>query len=211
MWKWAAAGGDLRDLYGKFWRQSVRGLTQKLEGGALLGIRWDQPQYEPGEAATVNVELRGESDAGAVRLVGSLHAPDGDRAIDLIPVTGHAGRYTAKMIFGTRGDYTFRLTAYTGGSVAETYERVVPVEPLVEEGANPELKEAYLRNIAARAHGIYTDEKHLDPVAAFLRQQVMAEQPAVAVPLANHWNILAVLVILLLVIEWLVRRRHNLI
>jgi hypothetical protein len=39
----------------------------------------------------------------------------------------------------------------------------------------------------------------------------MAEQPAVAVPLANHWNILAVLVILLLVIEWLVRRRHNLI
>ena len=95
--------------------------------------------------------------------------------------------------------------------MAENYERVVPVEPLVEEGANPELKEAYLRDIAARAHGIYTDEQHLEPVAAFLRQQVMAEQPAVAVPLANGWNIFPVLAILLLVIEWLVRRRHNLI
>jgi uncharacterized membrane protein len=211
MWKWAAAGGATRDLYGKFWRQSVRGLTQKLEGGALLGIRWDQPQYEPGEAATVNVELRGESDAGAVRLVGSMHGPDGDHDIDLTPVTGQPGQYTAKIVFGARGDYTFRLTAYTGGSVAETYERGIPVEPLVEEGASPELKEAYLRDIATRAHGIYTDEKHLDPVAAFLRQQVMAEQPAVAVPLANYWNIFAMLAILLLVIEWLVRRRHNLI
>lgn len=211
MWKWAAAGGSSRDLYGKFWRQSVRGLTQKFEGGALLGIKWNQPQYRPGEAATVDIELRGASDAGAVRLVGSLHTPSGDHDVELAPVTGQSGAYTAKIIFGARGDYTFRITAYTGGSVAENYERVVSVEPLVEESASPELKEAYLRDIATRAHGIYTDEKHLDPVAAFLRQQVMAEQPAVAVPLANFWNIFPVAAILILVTEWLIRRRYNLI
>jgi uncharacterized membrane protein len=211
MWKWAAAGGPARDLYGKFWRQSVRGLTQKFEGGSLLGIKWDQPQYQPGEAANLDIELRGASDAGPIRLVGTLHGPAGDHDVDLTPVTGQSGRYTAKITFGGRGDYVFRLTAYTGGSVAESYERAVPVEPLLEEGASPELKEAYLRDIATRAHGIYTDEKHLDPVTAFLRQQVMAEQPAVAVPLANFWNIFPVVAILILVIEWVIRRRHNLI
>jgi uncharacterized membrane protein len=211
MWKWAAAGGDTRQLYGKFWRQSVRGLTQKFEGGALLAIHWNQAQYRPGEQAAVDIGLRGASDAGAVRLVASLHGPAGDRDIDLVPVTGEAGKYTAKIGFGARGDYTFRLTAYSGSSVAENYERVVSVEPLVEEGANPELKEAYLRDIATRVHGIYTDEHHLDPVAAFLRQQVMAEQPAVAVPIVDFWNIFAMVVILILVIEWIIRRRYNLI
>jgi uncharacterized membrane protein len=211
MWKWAAAGGDTRELYGKFWRQSVRGLTQKFEGGALLAIHWNQAQYRPGEQATVDIGLRGASDAGAVRLVASLHGPTGDRDIDLMPVTGEAGKYTAKIGFGARGDYTFRLTAYSGSSVAENYERVVSVEPLVEEGANPELKEAYLRDIATHVHGIYTDEHHLDPVAAFLRQQVMAEQPAVAVPIVDFWNIFAMVVIFILVIEWIIRRRYNLI
>ena len=159
----------------------------------------------------MEIELRGAADAGAVRLVGTLHGPAGDRDVDLVPVTGQPGRSTAKIIFGARGDYTFRLTAYAGGSVAETYERVVSVEPLLEESASPELKEAYLRDMAVGAHGIYTDEQHLDPVAAFLRRQVMAEQPAVAVPLANDWNVFPVLAILILVVEWLVRRRHNLI
>jgi hypothetical protein len=211
MWKWAAAGGPARELYGKFWRQSVRGLTQKFEGGALIGVQWNQPQYQPGEAATVDVELRGGSESNTVRLVSTLHGPAGDHDVDLLPVTGQSGRYAAKITFGARGDYTFRITAYAGGSVAESYERLVPVEPLVEEGASPELKEAYLRDIADRAHGIYTDEKHLDPVAAFLRQQVMAEAPTVAVPLSNYWNIFAVLAIVILVVEWIVRRPHNLI
>ena len=211
MWKWAAAGGPTRELYGKFWRQSVRGLTQKFEGGSLLAIKWNQAQYRPGEQATVDIGLRGASDAGAVRLVASLHGPSGDRDIDLVPVTGEAGKYTAKIVFGGRGDYTFRLTAYSGSSVAENYERVVAVQPLVEEAANPELKEAYLKDIANRVHGIYTDEHHLDPVVAFLRQQVMAEQPAVAVPLADFWNIFATVVIIFLVIEWIIRRRYNLI
>jgi hypothetical protein len=211
MWKWAAAGGDTRELYGKFWRQSVRGLTQKFEGGALLAIHWNQARYRPGELATVDIGLRGAADAAAVRLVSSLHGPSGDHDVDLVPVAGQAGQYTAKIEFGPRGDYTFRLTAYSGSTVAENYERVVTVQPLVEESANPELKEAYLRDIATRAHGIYTDEHHLDPVAAFLKQQVIAEQPAVAVPLADFWNIFALTAILILVIEWVIRRRYNLI
>jgi hypothetical protein len=186
-------------------------MTQKFEGGALLAIKWNQAQYRPGEEAQVDVGLRGASDAGAVRLVAQLHGPRGDRDIDLLPVSGQAGQYAAKINFGPRGDYIFRLTAYSGSSVAESYERTLTVEPLVEEGANPELKEAYLKDIAQHAHGIYTDEHHLDPVAAFLRQQVMAEQPAVAVPLADYWNIFASLIILILMAEWIMRRRYNLI
>ncbi len=210
LWKWAAAGHETRDLYGRFWRQAVRGLTKKLEGGSMLGIHWKQEQYRPGEQAVVEVRVRAATDA-TIRLVGSISGPGGDHEVNLTPVMGQADLYSAKIQLAQRGDYTFRLSAYAGANLAESYERVLPVEPMIEEGASPELKEAYLRAIAARASGVYASEKDLDPVRAFLRQQIVSQQSAVVVPLVNFWNVFAVLVVLILIGEWLWRRRLNLI
>ena len=209
LWKWAAAGEETKALYGRFWRQVVRGATKKLEGGSLLGIHWNQDHYRPGEQATVEVRVR--SGANAVRLVGALSGPGGDHDINLAPVVGQADLYSAKIPLPKRGDYTFRLSAYSGANIAETYERALNVEPLLEEGASPELKEAYLKDIAARANGLYTGEKDLEPVRAFLRQQVVSQQASLAVPLVNVGDIFVAVIIVLLITEWFLRRRLNLI
>ena len=211
LWKWAAAGHETKNLYGRFWRQAVRGLTKKLEGGSLLGIHWDQEHYRPGEQAVVEVRVRSGSDAGAIRLVGSLSGPGGDRDVSLSPVMGQADLYAAKIPFAQRGDYVFRLSAYSGANLAESYERALPVEPLLEEGASPELKDAYLKDIAAHANGIYAYEKDLDPVQAFLRERIVSQSAAVTVPLVNFWNIFPVLIVLILIAEWFLRRRLNLV
>jgi hypothetical protein len=211
MWKWAAAGDPTRSLYGRFWRQAVRGLTKKIEGGSLLGVSWNEEHYRPGEQAVVEVQLRSAGEAGGMRLVGALSGPGGDKDIILTPVVGQANVYTAKIPLPQRGDYTFRLSAYSGANLAESYERALPVQPLIDEGASPELKEAYLRAIAVKAHGIYTGEADLAPVEAFLREQVVAQQATVTVPLANFKDALALMIIALLVGEWFFRRRLNLI
>jgi uncharacterized membrane protein len=211
MWKWAAAGDPTRGLYGRFWRQAVRGLTKKLEGGSLLGVSWNEEHYRPGEQAVVEVQLRSASDAGGIRLVGSLSGPGGDKDITLTPEVGQANVYTAKISLPQRGDYTFRLSAYSGANLAESYERALTVQPLIDEGASPELKDAYLRAIATKARGIYTGEADLAPVEAFLREQVVAQQSSITLPLANFKNILALAIIALLIAEWLFRRRLNLI
>ena len=211
MWKWAAAGDPTRSLYGRFWRQAVRGLTKKLEGGSLLGVSWNEEHYRPGEQATVEVQLRSADDAGNIRLVGALSGPGGDKDITLTPVVGQANRYTAKIPLPQRGDYTFRLSAYSGANLAESYERALPVQPLIDEGASPELKDAYLRAIAAHARGIYTGESDLAPAEKFLREQVVAQQATVTLPLANFKDVLALVIIALLIAEWFYRRRLNLI
>ena len=211
MWKWAASGSGTRALYGRFWRQAVRGLTKKLEGGTLLGVHWNEEQYRPGEQAVVEVRQRTSSGAGPLRLAGTISGPGGDHDVDLAPVMGQADLYTAKIPLLQRGDYTFHLSAYAGSTLAEAYERALPVEPMLEEGASPELKEDYLRGIASRAKGVYTGEKDLAPVEAFLRGQVVSRQSIVTVPLVNFWNILPALVLVILVIEWFLRRRLNLV
>jgi uncharacterized membrane protein len=199
MWKWAAAGGETRSLFGRFWRQAVRGLTKKLEGGSLLGVSWNEEHYRPGEQAIFEVQLRSADEAGGIRLVGALSGPGGDKEISLTPVVGQANVYTAKIPLPQRGDYTFRLSAYSGTNLA------------IDEGASPELKDAYLRAIASRAHGVYAGETDLAPVEAFLREQVVAQQATVTVSLADFKNLLAFLIIALLIGEWFYRRRLNLI
>jgi uncharacterized membrane protein len=211
LWKWAAAGPQTRSLYGRFWRQAVRGLTRKLEGGALLGIHWNKDHYRPGEEAVVDVQLREADQAGSLRLVGSLSGPSGDTDVSLTPVTGQANAYTAKIPLAQRGDYTFHLAAYSGSQLAESYERDLPVQPSIEEGASPELKESFLREIAARARGVYTGEKDLAPIDEFMRRQIVAQQSFTVVPLVNFWNIFPAVIILVLIIEWILRRRLNLI
>jgi uncharacterized membrane protein len=211
MWKWAAAGDPTRSLYGRFWRQAVRGLTKKLEGGSLLGVSWNAEHYRPGEQAIVEVQLRSAGETGGIRLVGTLSGPGGDKDITLTPVVGQANVYTAKIALSQRGDYTFRLSAYSGANLAESYERALPVQPLIDEGASPELKEAYLRAIAAKVHGIYSGEAALAPIETFLREQVVAQQATVTVPLANFKDVLALAIIALLIGEWFFRRRLNLI
>jgi hypothetical protein len=211
MWKWAAAGSQARSLYGRFWRQAVRGVTKKLEGGSMLGIHWNQDHYRPGEQAIVEVSLRSGSNAGAIRLVGALSGPGGDKDITLDPVVGQADTYSAKVPLPKRGDYTFHLSAYAGATLAESYERILPVYPLLEEAASPELKEAYLKEIAAKVNGIYAHEKAIEPVQTFLREQIVSQQAAVPVPLVNFWNIFVFLIIALLIAEWTLRRRLNLI
>jgi hypothetical protein len=211
LWRWAAAGQNLKVFFGKFWRQSARGLTAKIEGGSLLGIRWDKEHYRPGEQATVEVRMQGASDSGAVRLVGSLSGPTGDSEISLTPVAGQAGFYTAKLPLNKRGDFTFRLAAYAGNQAVENYERLLTVEPLVEEGANPELKEAYLRDIATRAKGVYASETDVAAVKTFLREKMVSQQTPATLPLVDVWNIFLVVVLVLLVLEWTLRRRLNLI
>jgi hypothetical protein len=140
-----------------------------------------------------------------------MDGPSGNTDVDLTPVTGQAGLYSAKIPLPQRGDYTFHLSAYSAATLAESYDRDLPVEPLLEEGASPELKDAYLREIAAQARGVYTGEKDLEPIRAFLREQIVAQQSFVVVPLVNFWNIFPIVLILILVGEWLLRRRLNLI
>ena len=211
MWRWAAAGGETRDVYGKFWRQAVRGLTKKLEGGSVLGVSWNQEHYRPGEEAAVQIQLRSAAQAGAIRLVGSLDGPASRSDVTFTPTVGQVGIYTAKIPLRQRGDYTFRLMAYSGANLVESYERALPVEPLIDEGGSPELKEAYLRAIASKARGVYAGEANLAPVEAFLREQIVSQQESVTVPLANYRDLLPLAIIALLVIEWVLRRRLNLI
>jgi hypothetical protein len=211
VWKWATGSEVLHSFYGKFMRQTVRGLTQRQEGGSLLGVHWDREHYRPGETAELSVRLQDSSNAGQIKLTASLDAPHEKIPVSLEATPGQPGFYAAKVLFKERGDYTFHLEAYRGEQLAENYRREQKVEPLIAEGADPELKETYLQDIAARTKGVYANEKDIGPITAFLLKQIVATVTSTTIRLIEFGDIFPALILLTLITEWTLRRRNNLV
>jgi len=210
LWKWATGSEELKAAYGLFWRQAVRDLTGKAEGGRVLAVKWNKDGYRPGEQATVEIRVAGEQAAKEARLAATLTftGRSGDVAVE--PVPAQPGVFTAKMEFRERGEYGFRLVAYQGEKVLETYEKMLPIAPLLPEGANLELDEEYLRKLAEKGAGTFVREAEVDQFVKKLAGGLWQKSVLIEKPLAESgpWYLLAMLGVL--VLEWIVRRRMNL-
>jgi uncharacterized membrane protein len=211
LWRWATRGEALRGAFGLFWRQAVRHLTGKEEGGRLFTVKWDKAAYRPGEQALPEIRLVGQSDTGTLRFTASLSRTNAAAPLTVEPLQGQANCYLSRIRLPARGDYLFKVAAYRGDALQETYEKTLRVAPLVDEGARTELDEAFLRRLAERGGGAYYHEKDarqfLRRVATGLAQKsVFVESSLVQ---AGPW--FAGLLLGLLVLEWFLRRRKNLI
>jgi uncharacterized membrane protein len=209
LWKWALQPEPLRSAYGLFWRQAVRHLTGKTEGGQNLAVRWDKDFYRPGDQASGEIRVLGAG-AGVLRFTASLSRKDQSVALEVAPLPERPQTYEVKPRFRDRGDYAFRLVAYQGERVLEAYEKTFPIAPGLEEGSRLEVDEVFLKRLAGLGGGVYLRENEagefLERVAAHpLRKVVVEESPLVE---AGPWFVLVLLAVL--VLEWTLRRKVSL-
>jgi uncharacterized membrane protein len=208
LWKWALQPEPLRSTYGLFWRQAVRNLTGKTEGGQNLAVRWDKDFYRPGDQATGEIRVLGAG-AGVLRLSASLSRNGQSTAVEVTPLPAGEQTFEVKPRFRDRGDYDFRVVAYQGDRVLEAYEKAFAIGPRVEEGSRLELDEVFLKRLATLGGGDYYREDEAgqfpERVAGLpLRKVAVGESALVE---AGPWFALVFLAIL--VLEWTLRRKAN--
>jgi uncharacterized membrane protein len=209
LWKWALQPEPFRSAYGLFWRQAVRNLAGKTEGGQNLSVRWDKDFYRPGDQATGEIRVLGAG-TGVLRLTASLSTKDQCTAIEVLPLPERPQTFQVRPRFRDRGDYGFRLVACQGDRVLEAYEKTFPIAPRLDEGSRLELDEVFLKHLADIGGGSYfresDAEQFLDNVASHpLRKVVVEQSPLVE---AGPWFVLVFLAVLML--EWILRRKVNL-
>jgi hypothetical protein len=210
-WRWARQSENLRKAYGLFWRQAARSLAGGDDSGRVIEIRWDRKQYRPGEQATVFLRTIGTRSGNELRIAASLS--DGEETVKLTPEASaeQEGLFTIGMFFRKRADYVLRVSAYDDTGLMETMEQTVSVEPLTAEGSNLELNEDFLERLARLGSGFYAHENEaLDEVVNFIMldcsKTALEERSLVS---SGPWFLAAVL--LLLVVEWVLRRHMNMI
>ena len=209
LWKWAMQPEPVRPAYGLFWRQAVRILTGKTEGGQNLAVRWDKDFYRPGDMAAGEIRALGP-DAAALQFNATLAAKNQTAPVTVEPVAGQAQTFAVKFRLRERGDYNFRLVAYQGARVLETYEKNFPVAPLLPEGSRLETDELFLKKLAEAGNGVYFRERDAgqlpERLAGKSSRKVTVEESSLAE--AGPWFLVAFLAVL--VFEWILRRRINL-
>ena len=210
LWKWATRSEELRTAFGLFWRQSVRDLTGKTEGGRLLQVRWNKDGYRPGEQAVAEVRVPGQQAAKEARLSASLGFGAQTGGLEIEPVAAQPGVYNVKMQFRERGEYVFRVVAYQGDKVMDTYEKTLPIAPLLAEGAHLEVDDEYLKKLAEKGGGGYAREADVDQFVRKLATGLWQKTVTVEAPLAEKGPWYAIAILGILVLEWILRRRLNL-
>jgi uncharacterized membrane protein len=209
LWKWALQPEPLRSAYGLFWRQAVRNLTGKIEGGQNLAVRWDKDFYRPGDQATGEIRVLGAG-AGVLRFTASMSRKDQSTALEVLPLPERPQTFQVKPRFRDRGDYGFRLVAYQGDRVLEAYEKTFPIGPRLDEGSRLELDEVFLQRLAGLGGGVYYREgeagQFLEHVASHPLRKVAVEESSLVE--AGPWFFLVFLAVL--VLEWTLRRKVNL-
>ncbi len=209
LWKWAAQPEPLGSAYGLFWRQAVRILTGKTEGGQNLAVRWDKDFCRPGEMVTGEIRALNPK-AEALQFTATLTAKNQAAPVAVEPVAGPPQVFSVKVRFHERGEYNFRLVAYQGGRVLETYEKNFPVAPQVAEGSRLELDEVFLKRLAESGGGAYYQEREASQLPARFAvkntRKVTVEESSLAE--AGPWFLLVFLAVL--VMEWVLRRKLGL-
>lgn len=210
-WQWTRTGEVMRVGYGVFWRQAVRFLSGKTEGGRVLSVSWDKERYRPGEAAVATVRLGADRDAEGVRLAPALAFGGEGRPVSMEAVAADRRVSTVQMRFGERGTYDFRLSAYEGEQLLEVYEKEIPVEALLPEGSRLEVDSGHLRRLAERSGGTYVGEAEAAALGKDFAARMGERTVAKELPLAQVGPYFALLVLALLALEWWLRRRSNLV
>ena len=210
-WEWARQSEALRNSYGLFWRQAVRNLTGKTEGSRYLAVQWDQAQYRPGEQASVGIRLTGLAGNPPVRLSATLSYTNQPQSIPVDPRPGRANEFVAQCRFKERGEYGFRVVAYQGEAVVDSYEKMVPVAPPLAEGSRLELDEAALKKLAESSGGAYFDETQAGEIGKTLAARFLEKSITTETPLVTAGPYFSVLVLVLCGIEWWLRRKVNLV
>ena len=208
-WRWKMMVPSTDRSFEFFWRQSARWLSSSAPDPVSIRVP-DAP--EPGDAISVDVDARDASYAPVpdASIDASLTMPGGaTQPIKMRHADPSGGTYTAVLGPEQAGLYRVHAEAKRGATVLGTADRWMYVGGADREFADPRLNEGFLRRVARTSGGRYVRAADASKVPAWLPASV----PQNAAPERRdlwHEPWAFGLVIVLLSVEWILRRRWGL-
>ncbi len=210
LWKWRRASAELIEAHGHFWRQTVKNMTGWEEGQRFISVKWDQEQYNPGEKALATIRIAGRHDSGELQLKAEKKVDGKSTPVSIEPTMGREYTFTAEVSFAKSAQHVFELQAVVGEQVLESYQRTIAVGTNLNEGANLEVDHAFLSSLASEGGGMYFPETQFESLIGTLRSQILGRVVSMEIPLIEDSFIYILIFVSILVFEWIIRRKMNL-
>ena len=212
-WYWRVSVPSTVEFYEKFWKQLVRWLA--VGAKERLTAETDSDVYAPGKpviirASALAKDLQPVDDASIIATITDPLGNHEDVPMDWI--LSEEGVYQAQYVPQDEGDYRIavRVDGWTDMKPVETDFRVS--QPMVES-ADTGLKEDELKEMAKIAHGRYFSYADASQLPAEIAKSADSARFAGMKPEDKEiWDmpVLFALAFVLMVAEWIVRRRSGL-
>jgi hypothetical protein len=194
----------------RFALSPTRHVFQDSEAPSFVARLYDA-SYQPISGARVNViiePLRSPAEASAE---GGQGAAEGPLRLALYP-DGPAGRYAGKTAALPPGAYRYRATAElgdSGGHGGRTDEGLFWVEPMGPEYFDLAASERLPRLLASTSGGLLVGSDEIPVLVEAVPERYKRLRIVRQAELWNHWGLLVSLVVVLS-LEWILRRRKGL-
>jgi hypothetical protein len=208
-WRWRMMQPASDRTYEYFWRQAARWLAASSPDPVTVST---PDAAEPGDVVDIRVEARDGAFApvGDAAVSATLTPPTGAaRPVTFRREAGAAGRFVAAFSPDDKGLYRVQAEAVRGQTSLGRADRWFYVGGADRELADPRLNEGTLRRLARDSGGQYLAASDASRAIAALE----AAAPANAEPDRRdlwHEPWAFALVVILLSIEWVLRRRWGL-
>jgi hypothetical protein len=214
-WRWRRAGRNA-EFFNRFWLQATRYLVEgrAVEGKRRGTIETDRTRYEVGDRITVVARL---ADAQfkpleAPEMPAHLEVPGRDPLpVTLRPVPQQPGRFEAVVTAQHTGRHVLRVDfGGAGGTATPKVETTFSVSPPSVESARTWQDQPLLSELAAASGGRYFGLEEVSGLADSIpdKQQTLLVQGK-PIPLWDTSRVL-LLVVILLTLEWALRKRFKL-
>jgi len=208
-WRWKMMVASTDRSYEFFWRQAARWLSSASPDPVAITVP-DAP--EPGDTMSIDVDARDANFAAvpAATVETTIAEPDGDPApVKMRHADPSSGRFTAAYRPDRAGLYRIHTEARNGGSSLGTSDRWMYVGGADREFADPRMNEGFLRRVARNSGGRYVRASEAKQVVNWLGSAVPQDAAPERRDLWHEpWAYAFVLV--LLSVEWILRRRWGL-
>jgi uncharacterized membrane protein len=208
-WRWRMQMPSEDRTYELFWRQAVRWTAA---GAPDLVSVESPPAIVPGSTAAIAVDVRSEAFAPVsdAQVTLQVTPPGGaSRDVHATLIEPQSGRYAAEVRFDEPGIYRVTAAAQGGAAAPDRGERWILVGGVDREMADPRLNEDLLRRVATATGGRYLPGQEAAQLSALLAS---GEPEPSAPQLQELWHNVWIFagVLILLAIEWSLRRRWGL-
>ena len=208
-WRWRMLRPATDNSYETIWRQLARWITAGAQGPVTIAAM--SPSVA-GVTDRVSVIVRDED---------FLPVPNAEVAVQITAPTGEKrtlvaalsdpqeGRYAVASRFDQSGVYRVEAIASRGSTRLGTSSRPVLVGGVDLELMQPRLNDAVLRRLSSETSGRYIPAERADELPSLLRaSRVDAGTPEMRDLWHNGWSL--AVIIMLLGVEWVIRRRAGL-
>jgi uncharacterized membrane protein len=209
-WRWRMMLDDTDTRHERFWRQLVRWLS--TDAPDKVNIELADASYEPGDELPLQISVYDSTynPVNNADVTGRITDPYGEvHEISLFPDLSEDGKYTGSYVLENPGVYSVEVAAKKNAVLLGTKKRSVLSYSTKKEFHDAVLKKSYLETIARINGGVYYEPSKADAIPAGLQSRRSSSS-------IFHYDyiwdspLLFILIVIVLSVEWVIRRNRGL-